>query len=170
MPLFFGRHTKKMIKKQETPEEKKAKEALETPLKEKGYDLYSLRFLSSAEGPKLEVVVDRPEPISLDDIVALSDFVSAALDEADPIAGPYTLDLSSAGAEKEIALARLPEYVGRYVHLHLSTPYQGENILEGDLVSTENGQCALTITNKGRKKQAIFPLQDVDAARLAIKF
>ena len=88
-------------------EERKVREVLESRLKEKGYTLEGVRYYLSKEGPKLELVVDRDDPISLDDIVALSDFISPILDENDPIAGAYTLDISSLGAEKPIALEKL---------------------------------------------------------------
>ena len=151
-------------------EEKRAIKALESPLKEKGYTLYEVKFRQSKEGPKLEVIVDRDDPISLEDIVSLSDFVSQALDEEDPIQGPYTLDLSSAGAEKKIPLDSLEKAVGKYVHLHLSHPYNGENILEGTLKAIEEDHIILTLKVKGRKKDVSFPKKDVDDARYAIEF
>jgi ribosome maturation factor RimP len=151
-------------------EERKVREVLESRLKEKGYTLEGVRYYLSKEGPKLELVVDRDDPISLDDIVALSDFISPILDENDPIAGAYTLDISSLGAEKPIALGKLANYDGRYVHLHLSHPVQGENILEGTLKVVDEETLGLTFFIKGRKKDVTFPKKDVDSARLAIKF
>lgn len=141
---------------------------LSKPLKEKGYSLYDVKFKRAKESI-LEVIVDRPEPIGLDDIVELSGFVSALLDEADPIEGAYTLDLSSAGAEKRIALDDLPSYVGRYVHLHLTHPVKGENILEGTLSSVEEN-VTLICKVKTRKVELSFPRATIDEARLAIEF
>ncbi len=150
-------------------EEKKTHSLLEGPLKEKGYDLVSVLFHPCKEGMKLEVVVDRVEPIGLDEIISLSELISQILDENDPIGGAYTLDVSSAGAEKPIKLENLGKYVGKYVHLHLSHPFEGENSLEGTL--EEYGeQATLAYFVKGRKKKAAFPSKDIDQARLAIKF
>lgn len=151
-------------------EERKIREVLEARLNERGYSLEGVRYYLSKEGPKLELVVDRDDPISLDDIVTLSDFISPILDENDPIAGAYTLDISSLGAEKPIALEKLASYDGRYVHLHLSHPVGGENILEGTLKVVDEETLGLTFFIKGRKKDVTFPKKDVDAARLAIKF
>ena len=150
-------------------EEKKICSLLEGPLKEKGYDLSSVAFRPNKDGMKLEVVVDRVEPIGLDDIITLSEAISEILDEKDPIQGAYTLDVSSAGAEKPIKLENLPSYVGQYVHLHLSRPFEGENTLEGTL-ENYGEQATLTYFVKGRKKKATFPSKDIDQARLAIKF
>lgn len=151
-------------------EEKEIAELLKPLLEKKGYDLYSIRLAKGKE-TRLELVVDRPSPIGLDDIVALSEEVSAYLDEKDPIEEAYTLDLSSAGAEKEIDPSRLKEYLGKYVHLHLSHPYKGENILEGRLLECQSdGEIALEVKDKAKKKEARFPAKDVDKARLAIEF
>lgn len=150
-------------------EEKKTSMLLEAPLKEKGYDLASVCFHPGKDGMRLEVVVDRVDPIGLDEIISLSELISEILDKNDPIQGPYTLDVSSSGAEKPIKLEDLGKYVGKYVHLHLSRPFEGENTLEGTL--DEYGENALlTYFVKGRKKKASFPSADIDQARLAIKF
>lgn len=146
--------------------EKEIAELLQSRLEELGYLLYSVRL----SGGTLYVQVDRKKPIGLDEIVKVSEEVSRLLDEADPIEGPYTLDLSSAGAEKRIEPSALPEYVGSYVNLHLSTPYKGENLLEGTIARYENGIIFLSYMDKAREREAAIPLKDVDKARLAIKF
>lgn len=151
-------------------EENKVKSLLEQPLKEKGFDLSSVQYHNSSEGMKLEVVVDRVDPIGLEDIVSLSGFISDLLDKEDPIKGAYTLDVSSLGAEKPIALDKLPLYLGKYVNLHLSHPYKGENVLEGTIEKIEDGQLTLSFFLKAKKAEATFPVMDVDKARLAIKF
>lgn len=150
--------------------EKKIRDLLEAPLKRKGYEIYSVKYYRNKGGSNLEITIDRVKPISLDDIVEISDFISPLLDEADPIEEAYTLDISSLGAEKPIELARLQEYVGSYVNLHLSTPYKGENILEGELSSIEEGTVHLSYKIKGKSHTAIFPQGDIDKVRLAIKF
>ena len=143
---------------------------LESPLKEKGFDLVEVTLKNGKSGLELALVVDRVEPIDLNAIVEVSNFVSALLDEEDPIEGAYTLDVSSLGAEKPIALEALPNYLNRYVNLHLSHPYLGYNIVEGTLLKIEDGMVHLSYKEKTRTKVATFPLKDVDAARLAIEF
>ena len=146
--------------------EKEIAELLRQSIEGLGYLLYSLRL----SGGTLYVQVDHKQPIGLEEIVKVSEEVSALLDKADPIDGPYTLDVSSAGAEKRIELSALPEYAGSYVNLHLSTPYKGENVLEGTITRYEDGTIFLSYMDKARKMEAAIPLKDVDKARLAIKF
>ncbi|MCR5348993.1 MAG: ribosome maturation factor RimP [Bacilli bacterium] len=150
-------------------EERVIAEALNGPLGQEGYELLEVR-LSGGKNKTLSVVVDRPKPISLEDIVDVSGKVSDILDKLDPIKDPYTLDVSSAGAEKPIPLGRLPEYVGSYVNLHLSHPYKGENVLEGTLLALDEDTITLQVKDKARKRDIPLPRKDVDKARLAIEF
>ena len=150
-------------------EETRIYELLSPLVKEQGYEIASLS-LSGGKSKTLSVVVDRVEPISMEDIVALSGKISDLLDEKDPIEAAYMLDVSSLGAEKPIQPDRLGEYAGRYVNLHLSHPYKGENVLEGTLLRLEGENLVLLLKIKTRKLEAAIPLKDVDKARLAIEF
>ena len=144
-------------------------EILTKPLKEMGYDLYEVTFAPGKEA-SLNITVDRVEPISLEDIVEVSNAVSALLDEDDPIEGAYNLDVSSLGAEKPLAKENLPLYTGRYVNLKLSKAYKGLNEIEGTLLSVEGEILTLSYRDKTRTLQAEIPLSDISKARLAIKF
>lgn len=146
------------------------KDMLEPILAKEGYSLASIS-LSKEEGElTLHVFVDRDEPISLDDIVKVSNIINPILDENDPIKQSYTLDVSSLGAEKPIKLEALEKYVGSYINLHLSHPYKGENTLEGDLLETKEEEITLGIRDKSKIKKVILKRADIDKARLAIKF
>ena len=149
-------------------EEKAIQQTLADLLTPMGYEVADVR-LSGNKNKTLSVVVDRVDPISLEDIVLVSQEVSKRLDEVDPIEGAYTLDVSSLGAEKPIALSALDQYVGRYVNLHLSHPYKGENILEGTLLAASEAEVTLQIKKKTVKSDIVLPRKDVDKARLAIE-
>ncbi len=53
----------------------------------------------------LSVTVSRPGGVDLDALTAASAAISAWLDEADPIAGHFTLDVSSPGLERKLRTA-----------------------------------------------------------------
>ena len=149
------------------------KRKIEERLNSLGYRLYSLKYLRDKKGNTLEIIVDRDENINLDDIVSVSDNLSTLLDEIDDKdETPYTLDVSSLGAEKPIEISRLDKYVGKYVSLHLSHPYKGENILEGTISSFDKESNTITLTYKIKTRvvNATINISDIDRARLAIKF
>ena len=145
------------------------KENIRPLLENSGYDLVSLNWYKTKSEKRLEIVVDREDPISLNDLEALSGKISDLLDLLDPSEESYLLDLSSLGAEKPIPLDKLPATRG-YVHLHLSHPYEGKNDLEGELGEMEGENLVLITFEKGRKKKALIPVNTVDKARRAVKF
>ena len=118
----------------------------------------------------LQIVVDRFDPISLDDIVAISNEISPILDENDPIKDNYFLDVTSLGAEKPIKLEHLDKYINKYVNLHVINPIKGENYLEGNIDSVNDDTLILSYKIKTRLVRVEIPRKDIDKARLAIKF
>ncbi len=150
--------------------EKKITSLLEKPLLEKGYSIYEINYSFSPSNSSLSIVLDRKTPISLDEIVVMSDLISSILDDFDPIEGAYTLDVSSSGAEKRIKVNELIDYVGCYVNIHLINPYKGENYLEGELKAVNGPKVVLLTNNKGKKIEIELDRDNIDKARLAIKF
>src|ERR687893_792616 len=67
-------------------------------LAERDIELYDLEVA----GPVLKVVVDRPGGLDLDVLAKATRAVSHALDEADPIAGAYTLEVTSPGLDRAL--------------------------------------------------------------------
>ncbi len=146
------------------------KDKVKAKLSEISYDLYSIKSYNERGGSILEIVVDRDENIDLDDIVEVSNTLSSLLDELIIDDTPYTLDVSSLGAEKPIALEKLDKYQGKYVNVHLSHPFKGENTLEGDLKEVNDEFVVLAFKVKTRTVEAKVNRKDIDRARLAIKF
>lgn len=66
-----------------------------------GLDLYDIEHTGSA----VRVLVDRDGGVDLDAITKATKAVSRALDEADPIEGHYTLEVSSPGLERALRRA-----------------------------------------------------------------
>ena len=80
---------------------------LDTPLRallaERGLDLYDLEFA----GGTLAVTVNKPGGVDADTLAHANLAISAWLDEHDPIAGRFILDVSSPGLERKL---RTPEH------------------------------------------------------------
>ena len=146
------------------------KKLLEPTLAKEGFEIFDIALSRTKEGLVLRLVVDKDEPISLDDIVKVSDIINPLLDKEDPIKEAYMLDVSSAGSEKPLRLERLEKYIGEFVNLHLINPHGGANFLEGDLVEASETEIRLQIKNKGRSQLVTLERSNIDKARLAIKF
>lgn len=142
------------------------KTLIEKLLNEKGYYLYSFNYKNNV----LEIVIDRDEPISLDNITDISNDISLLLDKHEFCESSYTLDVSSLGVEKPIKIECLEKYVDCYINIHLSNPYKGLNIIEGTLKEVDEKNITIVYKNKTRDVKCLIPRCDIDKARLAIKF
>ena len=142
------------------------KKLIETKLNTLGYDLVEFNFGNDT----LSVVVDKESEIDMNMIVEVTNELNAYLDEINPFEKPYTLDLSSLGAEKPLKVERLNAYVGKYVNVHLVNPIKGENIYEGDLVNVNEESIMITYKNKTRSINLEISKSNISKIRLAIKF
>lgn len=135
-----------------------------------GYSLYSFKYNECKKSGTLEIIVDRDEDINIDDITDVSTKISDLLDAHEFNNVPYTLDISSLGIEKPIEVSKLDKYLNKYINVHLSNPYKGENTLEGYLVNVSDEFITIEYKVKTRTVVAVIKRDTVDKARLAIKF
>jgi len=142
------------------------KKLIETKLNTLGYDLVEFSFGNDT----LTVVVDKESEIDMNMIVDVTNELNAYLDELNPFEKPYTLDLSSLGAEKPLKVERLNAYVGKYVNVHLVNPIKGENIYEGDLKEVDDDKIIITYRQKTRSIDLEVLKSNIYKIRLAIKF
>jgi ribosome maturation factor RimP len=130
-------------------------------LTERDLDLYDI----DVAGPVVKVVVDRPTGLDLDVLADATRAVSRALDEADPIAGAYTLEVSSPGLERRLRTPRhFARAVGESVKIKL-TPAAGnarggERRLEGEVAAADDAGVTLR-TGSGDERLAY---DDIDRA------
>ncbi|HEX6489260.1 MAG TPA: ribosome maturation factor RimP [Candidatus Dormibacteraeota bacterium] len=143
------------------------RELLEPTIKHMGYELYGLRQMGPG-GRTLQIAIDSPEGITLDDCERVSHVAGPLLDQADLIDdGRYHLEVSSPGAER--ALRNRAEY-DRFMGQRVNVKYRsgdGEAVIEGTLVTVDDTGVAVL----GRTLDEVrIAWDDVLAARLAIAF
>jgi len=85
-------------------------ELLEPLVRHLGYELWELEF--TGRNGVLRIYIDSADGIDVDDCETVSRAVSDRLDEADPIPGEYTLEVSSPGLDRVL---RRPEHFQRFV-------------------------------------------------------
>ena len=146
------------------------KSLIEKPILALGYTKVEVKFVKEFGTNYLRVMIDKDDVIDLEEIVKVNELISPMLDEADLIQNEYVLDVTTFGAEKSIEVDALEKYVGKYVNIHLTNPYKGLNIIEGDLVSVDNDYVVITYREKTRLIKCELERKFIDKARLAIKF
>lgn len=90
------------------------------------------------KGAILRVVLDEPGGIALDRLTEITRRLSKVLDEADPIAARYTLEVSSPGVERPLRTPRhFAAVVGRAVTFKWASG-QGAQRITGTLISSDD--------------------------------
>ena len=143
---------------------------IESKVNALGYDLVEFNYGHKDGQDLLSIVVDKISEIDMDMIVNLTHALNEYLDELNPFDKPYTLDLSSLGAEKPLKVEQLSNYVNKYVNVHLINPIKGENIYEGDLVSVSDDKIIISYRQKTRSINLEILKANIYKIRLAIKF
>ncbi|MCI8423188.1 MAG: ribosome maturation factor RimP [Lawsonibacter sp.] len=132
-----------------------------------GCTLWDVEYTKEAGTWFLRVYIDKAEGVSIDDCEAVSRPLSDALDEADPIEGSYTFEVSSAGADRVL---RTPEHfrqcLGEETEVRLYRPRNGQKSLVGVLRDFSDGDVTLE-TGAGPVR---FPKGEVALVRLYPRF
>jgi ribosome maturation factor RimP len=110
-------------------------ELVEPILARLGLELFDVE----QKGAILRVSVDREGGVDLDALSDATRVVSAALDEADPMPGRYTLEVSSPGLERPLRTpAHFRRYIGTTVTVKTNPDVEGERRLTGALESADD--------------------------------
>lgn len=140
-------------------QEDKVRVVIEPVVAAQGAEVVDLNL----NGGILDLRVDTPDGgIDLDSIADITKAVSAALDEADPIPGRYTLEVSSPGLERPL---RTPDHFRRFVGTTISVrtlpDVEGERRVRGELVSAG----AKTIVIAAEEGPRELSYTDIERAR-----
>ncbi len=125
-------------------------EELAAPLlEEMGLQLWDVVYEKEGSGWYLRYYVDKEGGIDINSCEAFSRAISDVLDEADPIDGSYTLEVSSPGIER--ALTRdwhFETLMGQQLLVRLIRPVEGVRDFIGTLTDYRDGTLTLLLDEK----------------------
>jgi ribosome maturation factor RimP len=134
-------------------------------LDDNGFELVDIEYVKEGSNWFLRVYVDKDGGIDIDDCGRISEYLSAKLDEKDPIPTAYFLEVSSPGAERPLKKPRdFERAVGKHVYLTTYEPVDGQKEFEGVLTAYDGE----TATVRAGKKEHVLPVAKIAGARLAI--
>ena len=131
--------------------------------------LYDLEY----QGGVLRVTVEREGGVGIDLIARLTREISRELDETDPIAGQYTLEVSSPGLER--VLRRSNHFVGAVgtlVTVKARAGVEGDRRIKGVLVAADADAETVTIAPSGAAPGTTrtLGLSDIERARTVFEW
>lgn len=135
---------------------------------ELGLDIWDVTFKKEGTDWYLRVFIDKEGGVSIDDCVDLTHAVSKPLDEADPIAQNYTLEISSPGVERELKRdEHFARYIGAPVFLRTIRPVDGVRDFKGTLTAYEDKKMTIILQDETtmtlEKKDVVYvKLDDFD--------
>ena len=150
-----------------TPLEERLTKIVEPACEAAGFELVRLRVTGS-KSQTLQVMAERPDgTMSAEDCAALSRAISPALEEDDPIADAYTLEVSSPGIDRP--LTRLKDYErweGFAAKIELTQPVEGQKRFRGELAGVEGTDVLFDID--GEEDTAVMPYGLIASGKLVL--
>ena len=113
---------------------------------ENGCTLWDVEYVKEAGDWYLRLYIDKEGGVNITDCEAISRAVSDKLDEADPIEGSYTFEVSSAGADRVLKKPEhFAQFQGQEVEVKLYRPRDGRKDFVGALQSWQDGDVTLDV-------------------------
>lgn len=136
-----------------------------------GFELVRIRY-GLNNGHTLQIMAERPDgTMSIDECEELSHALSAVLDVEDPIAGEYTLEISSPGIARPLTRAKdFERWAGYEAKVELNELVDGRRRFRGTLQGLEDGEILIEVQVEGHSEPQVLglPLGLVGEARLVM--
>ena len=137
---------------------------------ERGIDVVDVELAGATKAPCVRVRIDHADEsaptITLDEVTAETGWISDALDELDPISGPFTLEVSSPGLDRPLTRPRdFERFAGQTVSVSLA-PGEGRRRYTGTLEGIDGETVRLTVDGEG----VGLSLQDIRTCKIKPDF
>ncbi len=112
-----------------------------------GFDLVRVQ-LSGSQRPTLQVMAEphSGRAMSVEDCAEISRAISAVLDVEDPIAGAYSLEVSSPGIDRPLTRAKDYErFLGHEAKVEANAPIDGRKRFKGPIKSVDKDAVELNV-------------------------
>jgi len=132
-----------------------------------GCTVWGVELVVQGRKTTLVIYIDREQGVSIEDCEAVSHQVSGILDVEDPIAGAFTLEVSSPGLDRILfKLEQYAESVGETLDVRLREPFEGRRRVRGRLAGIEDGDIVLHVDDA----EYLLPLEWIQRARIVPRF
>jgi ribosome maturation factor RimP len=140
---------------------------IEPIVEAEGFELVRVLTIGQAN-PTLQVMIDTLDSktdITVDDCAKVSAALSDMLDEKDPIADKYSLEVSSPGLDRPLTKpAHFARYVGYEIKLETEDKVENRKRFKGKLIHADNQNITLQMDDA----EYVIPFALISKAKLVI--
>ncbi len=131
-----------------------------------GYRLVRVR-ISGFAGCTVQIMAERPDgSMAIEDCEAATRALSPVFDVADPIEGPYRLELSSPGIDRPLVRrSDFDRYAGHIANVEMNVAVDGRKRFRGELTGSESECVRLRCDGAA---DVLLPIDDIVEARLVL--
>jgi ribosome maturation factor RimP len=146
---------------------------IEPALTAMGYGLVRIAIQGGESRPTLQIMAERHDGVGMtvDDCAEISRTVSALLDVEDPIAGAYTLEVSSPGIDRPLVKRDdFERFAGFEARVETVQPVNGRKRFRGRLMGVMGDDVRLRETAKAgaEANETLVPLAVIAKAKLVL--
>jgi ribosome maturation factor RimP len=151
-----------------TTEDRRLLDLLDPVAEAAGFGIVRLRLMGGDRARRLQIMAERDDGTMLvEDCAQLARALNPVLDAADPVAGDYTLEVSSPGIDRPLTRLRdFETYEGFEARLELDRLAEGRKRFKGELAGVDGGHVAINL--EGEAETALLPFEWLVEARLVI--
>lgn len=133
-----------------------------------GYEIVRLRLMGGDRARRLQIMAeDFHGSMLVEDCATLARALSAVMDAADPIAGEYTLEVSSPGIDRHLTrLKDFADWEGYEARLEIDRIADGRKRFKGELAGVDGDLVAINV--EGETETAMVPFAWVVEAKLIV--
>lgn len=114
-----------------------------------GLELVDVEFRGGGKSRMLRITIDKPAGVTHEDCANVSREVGTILDIEDAVPGPYLLEVTSPGLDRELSRpGEFRRFVGSLIRLTTREPINGSRHLEGRLESAHEGSITLRLEHR----------------------
>jgi len=136
-----------------------------------GYRLVRVR-ISGPAAQTVQILAERPDgTMTIEDCELASRTLSPVLDVADPIEGPYRLEISSPGIDRPLVRrSDFDRYAGHVAHVEMLVLIDGRRRFRGELAGTDGDCVRLRRSDAaaGEPLEVLLRIDDMMEARLVL--
>jgi ribosome maturation factor RimP len=132
-----------------------------------GYELVRV-LLQGRQNQTLQVMAERRDrqSMTVDDCAEISRSISAILDVEDPIAGAYTLEVSSPGIDRPLTrLQDFERFAGFEAKVETLQPVEGRKRFRGQVMGLNEEDQVRLVVETG---EIVIPLANIKSAKLVL--